>query len=134
MQQQFFSLSPMAGQESFTNTTLDVRPTPSMAHTPTTSSMLAALQADTFGTGTLDPSATTFGADAFSSLSYLDGASSHDDGLHVHTSGLSFSDYGPSSFDVPAFTPQDLGISGSGTPPSASSEPENESDSVKSES
>ncbi|RDX55656.1 hypothetical protein K466DRAFT_595771 [Polyporus arcularius HHB13444] len=134
MQQQFFSLSPMPGQESFSNTTLDVRPTPSMAHTPTTSSMLAALQADTFGTGTLDPSATTFGADAFSSLSYLDGPSSHDDALHVHTSGLSFSDYGPNSFDVPAFTPQDLGISGSGTPPSASSDPENESDSVKSES
>lgn len=133
MQQQFFSLSPMPGQESFPNTTLDVRPAPSMAHTPTTSSMLAALQADTFA-GTLDPSATTFGPDAFNSLSYLDGASSHDDALTVHTTGLSFSDYGANSFDVPAFTPQDLGISGSGTPPSASSEPENESDSVKSES
>ncbi len=133
MQQQFFSLSPMAGQESFPNTTVDVRPSNTMAHTPTTSSMLAALQADTFG-GTLDPAATTFGADAFGSLSYLDGSSSHDDALTVHNSGLSFPDYGSSTFDVPAFTPQDLGISASGTPPSTSSEPENDSDPVKSES
>ena len=48
VQQQFFSLSPMPGQESFPNTT--------MAHTPTTTSMLAALQADSFA-GTLDPAA-----------------------------------------------------------------------------
>ena len=118
----------MPGQESFSNTT--------MAHTPTTTSMLAALQADSFP-GTLDPAATTFGADAFGSLSYLEGASSQDD-LSVHTTGLSFTDYGPSTFEVPAFTPQDLGISASGTPPSASSEPDNttphsESD-IKSES
>ena len=134
MQQQFFSLSPMAGQESFSNTTLDVRPAAAMANTPTTSSMLAALQADTFSTGTLDPSATTFGADAFGSLSYLDSTSTPEDALSVHTSGLSFPDYSSGNFDVPAFTPQDLGISASGTPPSASSEPENESESVKSES
>lgn len=133
MQQQFFSLSPMAGQESFSSSSLDVRSSTAMAHTPTTSSMLAALQADSFA-GTLDPSATTFGADAFGSLTYLDSASSQDDALAVHSTGLSFPDYGSSSFDVPAFTPQDLGISGSGTPPSASSEPENESDAVKSES
>ncbi|KAH9943410.1 uncharacterized protein BXZ73DRAFT_40488 [Epithele typhae] len=127
MQQQFFSLSPMPGQESFHNTTT------SMAHTPTTTSMLAALQADSFSSGTLDPSATTFGADAFGSLTYLDGSSSQDD-LPVHASGMSFADYGSGTFDVP-FTPQDLGISASGTPPSASSEPENEAtDSVKSES
>ncbi|KAI0750847.1 hypothetical protein C8Q80DRAFT_1154280 [Daedaleopsis nitida] len=133
MQQQFFSLSPMPGQESFSNTTVDVRPATAMAHTPTTSSMLAALQADTFS-GALDPAATTFGADAFSSLGYLDGTSSQDDALAVHNSGLAFHDYGSSTFDVPAFTPQDLGISASGTPPSAGSEPENESELVKSES
>ncbi|KAI0677529.1 hypothetical protein C8Q78DRAFT_1066040 [Trametes maxima] len=132
MQQQFFTLSPMAGQESFPNT-LDVRPTAVMAHTPTTSSMLAALQVDSFATGTLDPSSTTFGADAFGSLSYLDGASSQDD-LSVHTSGLSFPDYSSSTFDVPAFTPQDLGINTTGTPPSASSEPETEPEPVKAES
>ncbi|OSD04281.1 hypothetical protein PYCCODRAFT_1364545 [Trametes coccinea BRFM310] len=130
MQQQFFTLSPMAGQESFPNT-LDVRPNAAMANTPTTSSMIAALQADTFGAATLDPT-STFPADAFSSLSYLDGASSQDD-LSVHTSGLSFPDYS-SPFDVPAFTPQDLGINTSGTPPSAGSEPENESEPVKAES
>ncbi|KAM5532305.1 hypothetical protein V8D89_014063 [Ganoderma adspersum] len=134
MQQQFFSLSPMAGQESFTNTTLDVRPATQMASTPTTSSMLAALQADTFSGGTLDPSATTFGPEAFGSLSYLDSTSTPEDALSVHTSGLSFPDYSSSTFDVPAFTPQDLGISASGTPPSASSDPENDSEPVKSES
>lgn len=134
MQQQFFSLSPMAGQESFTNTTLDVRPATQMASTPTTSSMLAALQADTFSGGTLDPSATTFGPEAFGSLSYLDSTSTPEDALSVHTSGLSFPDYSSSTFDVPAFTPQDLGISASGTPPSASSEGENDSEPVKSES
>ncbi|EJF61258.1 hypothetical protein DICSQDRAFT_106385 [Dichomitus squalens LYAD-421 SS1] len=133
MQQQFFSLSPMPGQESFSNTTLDVRPAGVMANTPTTSSMLAALQADTFSAGTLDPSATTFGADTFGSLSYLDNTSTPEDALSVHNSGLSFPDYS-STFDVPAFTPQDLGISASGTPPSASSDPENEPESVKSES
>ncbi|KAI0832450.1 hypothetical protein BC628DRAFT_1309037 [Trametes gibbosa] len=132
MQQQFFTLSPMAGQESFPNT-LDVRPAVGMAHTPTTSSMLAALQADTFAGGTLDPAATSFGPDAFGPLSYLDGSSSQDD-LAVHTSGLSFPDYGSSTFEVPAFTPQDLGISTTSTPPSAGSEPENDSDSVKAES
>ena len=114
----------MPGQESFSNTT-------TMAHTPTTTSMLAALQADTFA-GTLDPAATTFAPDAFGSLSYLEGPSSQDD-LSVHTTGLSFTDYGSSTFDVPAFTPQDLGISASGTPPS-SSEPESESEVVKTES
>ena len=124
VQQQFFSLSPMPGQESFPDTT--------MAHTPTTTSMLAALQADSFA-GTLDPAATTFGPDAFGPLSYLDGAASQDD-LSVHASALSFHDYGSSTFEVPAFTPQDLGISASGTPPSASSEPDNEPEPVKSES
>ena len=66
---------------------------------------------------------------------YLDGASSQDD-LSVHNTGLSFTDYGSSTFDVPAFTPHDLGLSASGTPPSASSEPDNtpESEAVKSES
>ncbi|EIW61931.1 uncharacterized protein TRAVEDRAFT_70167 [Trametes versicolor FP-101664 SS1] len=132
MHQQFFTLSPMAGQESFPNT-LDVRPTAPMAHTPTTSSMLAALQADSFASGTLDPAATSFGADAFGSLHYLEGASSQDD-LSVHTSGLSFPDYGAGPFDVPAFTPQDLGISTSGTPPSAGGESDHEAESVKSES
>lgn len=132
MHQQFFTLSPMAGQESFPNT-LDVRPTAPMAHTPTTSSMLAALQADSFASGTLDPAATSFGADAFGSLHYLEGASSQDD-LSVHTSGLSFPDYGAGPFDVPTFTPQDLGISSSGTPPSAGGESDHEAESVKSES
>ncbi|KAI0347564.1 hypothetical protein BDW22DRAFT_1321542 [Trametopsis cervina] len=131
MQQQFFSLSPMAGQESFGN--LDVRPV--MAHTPTTSSMLAALQADTFGTS-LDASSSSFGADAFSSLGFMDPSGSADDSIHLGSSGLSYSDYasGGSGFDVAGFTPQDLGLSASGTPPSTGSEPDSESEAVKTES
>ena len=124
MQQQFFSLSPMAGQESFGNP-LDVRPT-MLAQTPTTSSMLAALQADTFGGVLGDPTATTFGADSFAPLSYLDPSpvgGPGDDPLAVGA-GLSFPDYvnvsGTSAFDPAAFTTQDLGISASGTPPSTS--------------
>lgn len=130
MQQQFFSLSPMAGQESFGNP-LDVRPV--MAHTPTTSSMLAALQADTFGSS-LDPT-SSFSSDAFASLTFMDSGAS-DDSIHLTASGLSYPDYasGPGGFDVTAFTPQDLGLSASGTPPSTSSEPDSESEQVKSES
>jgi regulatory factor X, other len=131
MQQQFFSLSPMAGQETFGN--LDVRPV--MAHTPTTSSMLAALQADTFGSG-LDPTSSSFGADAFSSLGFMDTAATPEDSIHLNSSSISYSDYtsGPSGFDVAGFTPQDLGLSASGTPPSTSSEPDSEVDLVKTES
>lgn len=131
MQQQFFSLSPMAGQESFGN--LDVRPV--MAHTPTTSSMLAALQADTFG-NSLDPTSSTFGTDAFSTIGFMDHAGTPEDSIHLNPSSMSYTDYasGTSGFDVTAFTPQDLGLSASGTPPS-SSEPENEpSEVVKTES
>ncbi|THG95807.1 hypothetical protein EW026_g5911 [Hermanssonia centrifuga] len=132
MQQQFFSLSPMAGQESFGNP-LDVRPSHTMmAHTPTTSSMLAALQADTFGS-------SSFGAD-FASLSYMDPSpisSTPNDSLPVHPSGLTFTDYvnGASSFDVhlSGFTPEDLGLSASGTPPSTASEPDSEPEAVKTE-
>jgi regulatory factor X, other len=131
MQQQFFSLSPMAGQETFGN--LDVRPV--MAHTPTTSSMLAALQADTFGSG-LDPTSSSFGPDAFSSLGFMDTAATPEDSIHLNSANMSYSDYtaGPSGFDVTAFTPQDLGLSASGTPPPTSSEPDSEVDLVKTES
>lgn len=135
MQQQFFSLSPMAGQESFGNP-LDVRPS-MMAHTPTTSSMLAALQADTFGSA-LDPNSNAYGTDSFASLSYLDPSpisSNPEDPLSVNSSGLSFPDYVTgTSFDVSAFTPQELGLSASGTPPSTTSESENNESEVKSES
>lgn len=119
MQQQFFTLSPMAGQESF-GSQLDARP--SMAHTPTTSSMLAALQHDTF-TVTLDTSSSAFNPDAFSSLSYMDPAGSQDD-LTAHAAGLSFPDYvaGSGPFDVAAFAPHDLVLSSAPTPPSTSSE------------
>ncbi|KAI0796640.1 hypothetical protein C8Q75DRAFT_741826 [Abortiporus biennis] len=133
MQQQFFSLSPMAGQESFGNT-LDVRPQHALAQTPTTSSMLAALQHDTFSPSSLDPSSTFSSADAFAPLAYMD-TTSQDDSIPVNPSSLSFPDYvsATPSYDVSAAFTQDLGIGGSGTPPSTSSEPENESD-VKSES
>ncbi|GBE79452.1 hypothetical protein SCP_0206520 [Sparassis crispa] len=126
MQQQFFL------SEDYSNS-LDVRPP--MANTPTTSSMLAALQQDTFGS--LDPASSAFGSDAFGSLSYMDTSSTHDDSMPVHSSGLSFPEYvtGSGSFDVGAFTPQDLGVGASGTPPPSSSEPtpEEEPELVKSE-
>jgi regulatory factor X, other len=127
MQQQFFSLSPMAGQESFGNP-LDVRPG-MMAHTPTTSSMLAALQADTFGTS-LDPTSSSFGSDAFATMTFVDHAGTPDDSLALGSSGLSFPDYA-SGFDVSGFTHPDLGIGASGTPPPPSepdSEPETKSE------
>lgn len=62
MQPQFFSLSPMAGQESF-GAGGHV-----LAHTPTTSSMLAALQQDAFHTGLDHNSASQFGGDAYGGM------------------------------------------------------------------
>ena len=104
MQQQFFSLSPMAGQESF-GPTGHV-----LAHTPTTSSMLAALQQDSFHAGGgLDHNSTSqFGGDAYSGMGgfidNMDTAGSTsvvvDDGA---TAGL-FGDYASSGFD--AFGPE----------------------------
>lgn len=129
MQHQFFTLSPMAGQENFNS--MDVRPM--MAHTPTTSSMLAALQHDSFPSGSLDPSSSAFNTDAYGSLSYMDTSNPQDDSLPaVHSSGLSFPDFSGSgnSFDVNSFTSQDMGMSSSATP---SNEPEPEADSVKTE-
>lgn len=133
MQQQFFTLSPMAGQESFNP--MDVRPQHHvMAHTPTTSSMLAALQNDPFPAGSLD-SSSAFNSDAYGPLSYMDTSAPQDDSIPSgHQSGLSFPDYVSSSansFDVSSFTPQDLGMSSSGTP--ADSEPDHEPEPVKSE-
>jgi regulatory factor X len=122
MQQQFFTLSPMAGQESFN--TMEIRPPPSaMAHTPTTSSMLAALQHDPFPTGSLDGSSSGFNSDAYGALSYMDTSAPQD---------VSFPVYGSSStFDVTSFTPQDLGMNSNGV--SADNESEHESDHVKTE-
>ncbi|KAH8094783.1 hypothetical protein BXZ70DRAFT_946038 [Cristinia sonorae] len=129
MQQQYLSLSPMAGQESFSS--LDVRPHHVMNQTPTTSSMLAALQQEPFNTGSVDPS--SFSNDAFGLSSYMD-TGLQDESIPVNPSGLSFPDYvsGTASFDMSGFTPQDLGISASGTPPS-SSEPESEAEGSKSD-
>jgi hypothetical protein len=117
MQQQFFSLSPMAGQENFNG--MDVRPQHLMAHTPTTSSMLAALQNDTFPSGSLDPSTSTFNSDAYGSMSYMDTSTTQDSSLqNVHSSDLAFPDFSVpgNSFDVPGFHP-DMGMQQStGTP------------------
>ena len=125
MHQQFFSLSPMAGQESFGS--LDVRPQHLMANTPTTSSMLAALQHDSYGSGSLDPSASAFNTDAYGPMSYMDTSATQDDGLASgHQPGLSFSDFaGPgNTFDVSSFTSQELGINSSDTPASEADEQE----------
>ncbi|ETW83948.1 hypothetical protein HETIRDRAFT_170415 [Heterobasidion irregulare TC 32-1] len=133
MQQQFFTLEPMVGQEAF-GSHLDARPSHVLSHTPTTSSMLAALQHDSYPSGPLDPTSTAYHTDTYGLPSYMDTSAPHDDPLSaVHQSGLAFPDYvsGPgSSFDVTAFTPQDLGM-----PPSAPStnESEHEAEGVKSE-
>lgn len=132
MQQQFFSLSPMAGQESFN--AMDVRPQHLMAHTPTTSSMLAALQNDTFNAGSIDPTSSAFNSDAYGSLSYMDTSASQEDSLPAVPSGLSFPDFSASgnSFDVAGFASQDLGLHSSATP---ANESDNEAgEPVKSES
>ncbi|KIJ56668.1 hypothetical protein M422DRAFT_149249 [Sphaerobolus stellatus SS14] len=111
VQHAFFTLSPMAGQESFSSG-LDRPTSGNMSHTPTTSSMLAALN-DPFPSGTLDPSGTSFNP----SYSYMDTTGSSGQG------GMNFGDFVPGSdgaFDVPGF-PQDLGpLSASGTPSSHS--------------
>jgi len=135
MQQQFFTLSPMAGQETFGNN-IDVRPSHQvMSHTPTTSSMLAALQQEPYPSGSLDASSATYNSDNYGLPSYMDTSTPHDDPLSsVHQSGLSFPDYvsgSANSFDVTAFTPQDLGMGSTGA--SAGGEQEQESESVKSE-
>jgi len=128
MQQQFFTLSPMAGQENFN--AMDVRPQHLMAHTPTTSSMLAALQNDPFPAGSLDPTSSGFNTDAFGSLSYMDTASQDDSS--VHASGLTFPDFSGAgtSFDVSSFGSQDLGMHTTGTP---AAESDHETEPVKTE-
>jgi len=117
MQQQYFGLSPMAGQESFG---VDGRSN-LMAQTPTTSSMMAALQAGDFAP-TLDP--TSFGADAYTGMGYMDPNVGHDDSLSSgHQAALGYADYTSSghAYDGTTFNPQDLGVlSAAGTPGSES--------------
>lgn len=110
MQQQFFTLSPMVGQENF-GSNLDTRSQhPMMNHTPTTSSMLAALQQDSFSAN-LDT--TSYGHEAFGLPAFMDTTTPQDDHLGGVHASLAFTDYVPGNnhtFDVAAFTPQDLGI------------------------
>ncbi|EIW76116.1 hypothetical protein CONPUDRAFT_84804 [Coniophora puteana RWD-64-598 SS2] len=133
MQQQFFALSPMSGQDNFGS--MDSRPTShqSMSHTPTTSSMLAALQHDSFTAGSLDNSASAFNSDGYPGIPFMDTSVPSEESVpSVHQPGLTFSDFAASSnFDVSSFTTQDLGItpsSGTGT-----AEPEQDSEGVKAE-
>ncbi|KAF9534318.1 hypothetical protein CPB83DRAFT_756381 [Crepidotus variabilis] len=109
MQQQFFSIPPEDGFGS-----MDVRPSNLMAHTPTTSSMLAALQQDSYGSGSLDGSGSAFNTDAYGSMSYMDTGAAHEDPLGSgHQSGMSFSDFGGSgsTFDVSNFGSQEINLS-----------------------
>lgn len=114
MQQQFFSLSPMAGQESF-GPTGHV-----LAHTPTTSSMLAALQQDAFsaGAGLDHNSASQFGGDAYSSMGgFIDNMDTAGSSSVVVDDGAAaslFGDYSSSGFD--AFGPGDLSAITAATP------------------
>lgn len=124
MQQHFVTLSPMIGQDSFGSN----QPGHLMNHTPTTSSMLAALQHEPYPSGPLDPSSTGFAHDNYGLPPFMDTSGTQDDALGgVHPGGLTFPDYVTSSgstFDV-TFTPQDLGINTSG-PASGEQDPEGE--------
>lgn len=129
MQQQYFTLSPMAGQENFGS--MDVRPSTLMAHTPTTSSMLAALQNDPFPSTSLDPGSSAFNSDAYGSMQYMDPTNSQEDLSTGHQAGLTFTDFSGSgnAFDVGSY-PHDLAISASATPTSDS---DHDGESVKTE-
>lgn len=133
MQQQFFSLSPMAGQESFNS--LDVRPQQMM--TPTTSSMLAALQGgDPFPSGPLDPAGpSTFNGDAYGALSYMDTSTTAQEETSNGPSGLGYPDFSnpppPNSYGVDSFpSSRDLNLGGapSATTNSSAGELEHEAD------
>jgi regulatory factor X, other len=118
IQQQFFSLSPMPGQENFQTGGHST----AMSHTPTTSSMLAALQHDAFPPSALDPGAGAFNSDSYASLSFMDSSTPAESG------GMAFHDFsagaGAPSFDMNAFTNGDLGIASTGTPEGSSDAPE----------
>lgn len=123
MQQQFFQLSPMPGQEHFGSAAQ------MMAQTPTTSSMMAALQQNDYPSS-LDATSSGYStSDAFGSMSYMDTNNHHSntDEPH-HPPGISFGDFPGQSgaFDVGAFTSQDHHLSmQAGTP---NSEPESHLD------
>ena len=117
----------MAGQENFG--AIDARANHMMAQTPTSSSMLAALQQD-FPTGSLDP--TSFGADPYGAINYMDSSAAQDESLSSgHQATLGFADFTGSAnpFDSTSFTPHDLGsLSATGTPASDS---EHDNDATK---
>ncbi|KZV72171.1 hypothetical protein PENSPDRAFT_576605 [Peniophora sp. CONT] len=106
MQQHFSGLSPMMGQEPF------YAGPSGMGQTPTSSSMLAALQHEPYG----DPGAAAFNPENYGLPSYLDGpGGSTDDPLAAHHGLGAFGEYAPGPFDVSGFVPHDLGL-GTGTP------------------
>lgn len=126
IQQQFFTLSPMNGQE-YTG----AAQTTMLSETPTTSSMLAALH-ESFSAGPLDPHS----ADSYMSMGFVDPTNpSHDEGM-PNVNGM-FGDFGGPSFDVPSFTPHDLGLNNDASSvhsaSSGHSSPEQKNDSVKDE-
>jgi len=117
----------MAGQESF-STGLD-RAT-HMSHTPTTSSMLAALNDPFPSGGSLDPTSTSFNP---ASYSYMDTTPSHGDGSSQGS--MNFSEFVPGSdnaFDVAGFS-QDLGMNAGTTPASQHNERDVVEEAVKEE-
>ena len=135
IQQQFFTLSPMNGQEPFAGAAggLDARTAAHsiLSDTPTTTSMLAALHDSFTAGGPLDTGAP----DSYMTMGYVDTGAPHDEGM-VGVGGM-FGDYSTgTSFDVPTFTPQDLGLSTDASsvgPPSSRSSPEQKNEAVKDE-
>lgn len=135
MHQQYYSMSPMAGQESFG--AMDGRSSHAgmLAQTPTSSTMLAALQQqDAFPVGSLD--STGFAADAYASMGYMDTSVVQDDAAHQAAMGYG-SDFG-ASFDSQSFgAPQELGSAlgsvSAGTPASVGESEHLDPDSGKSD-
>ncbi|KLO18104.1 hypothetical protein SCHPADRAFT_820405 [Schizopora paradoxa] len=139
IQQQFFTLSPMGGQEGAHANAANAYPGGILNDTPTTSSMLAALH-DSFASGGLDGGVGGSGPGGFASdfnvpMAFVDsqangngGAGGAEQGGIGGMDGM-FSDFGVAGtpFEVPPFTPSDLGVNdgsssaGHGSSPSHSS-------------
>ena len=142
IQQQFFTLSPMTGQEPFPATAAVAAAAassgshPILNDTPTTSSMLAALH-ESFAGGPLDAAPSTFNSDSYVSIGYVEPNAPHDESMSGV--GNMFGDYNSStSFDVASFTPDLSNISNDSVPPpppssSEHSSPDHKSESVKDE-
>lgn len=147
IQQQFFTLSPMGGQDGAHANPGAAYPGGILNDTPTTSSMLAALH-DSFASGGLDGGAGGGGAGGFVNdfnvpMGFVDSQANGGGGVSEQggMDGM-FGDFGVGGtpFEVPPFTPSDLGVSndgssstGHGSSPAHSSSPGHSDQQIKDE-